>query len=136
MHAPKKSHLDAALQVLHYLKSAPGLGIFLSANSSFVIYSDSDWAACPMTHRSLTVFCIKLGDSLISWKSKKQSIVLRSSAEAEYRAMATTTCEITWIVVLLKDVDIELLTTPILYCDNKAALHIAANQDFINVQTY
>ncbi|XP_075521356.1 uncharacterized protein LOC142554578 [Primulina tabacum] len=90
-------------------------------------YCDSDWAACPMTRRSVTSYCIKLGSSLISWKSKKQNTVSRSSAEAEYRAMASTTCEVTWILGLLRDMGVELLTPPTLFCDNHAPLHIAAN---------
>ncbi|XP_073294587.1 uncharacterized protein [Primulina huaijiensis] len=129
MHAPKKSHMDAAFRVLRYLKSAPGLGILLSASCSFSLqaYCDSDWAACPMTRRSVTGYCIKLGSSLISWKSKKQSTMSRSSAEAEYRAMASTTCEVTWILGLLNDMGVTLLSPPTLFRDNQAALHIAAN---------
>lgn len=83
--------------------------------------------ACPMTRRSLTGYFVKIGDSLVSWKTKKQSTVSRSSAEAEYRAMATISCEIVWIIGLLKDMG-EVLTDPTtLYCDNMAILHIAAN---------
>ena len=71
-----------------------------------------------------------LGDALVSWRSKKQSIVSRSSAEAEYRAMATTTCELTWILHLLQDLHIKHDKPVLLYCDNQVALHIAANLVF------
>lgn len=92
--------MDAALRVLCYLKSALGLGNLLSASSTFCLsaYCDFDWAACHVTPRSLSGYCIKLGHFLISYNSKKKSIVSRSSDEAEYRAMAITTCEIIWII--------------------------------------
>ncbi|KAK2986285.1 hypothetical protein RJ640_021854 [Escallonia rubra] len=83
---------DPALQVLRYVKGAPGQGILLPANSSLTLraYCDADWAGCPSTQRSTAGYIIFLGSSPISWRSKKQSIVSCSSAEAEYRAMATT----------------------------------------------
>lgn len=121
--------MEAALRVLKYLKSAPGKGILLSAqySLSLIAYCDSDWGTCPMTRRSTTGYCIKLGESLLSWKTKKQATVSRSSAEAEYRAMANTTCEVIWMVGVLKDMGIELTLPVMMYCDNTAALHIGAN---------
>lgn len=129
MHSPKVSHMEAAVRVVRYLKQSPGQGILLSSDGTLKLqaYCDSDWASCPMSRRSVTGDCIMLGDSLISWKTKKQNTVSRSSAEAEYRAMASTTCEITWIVGLLKDMGVEHSSPCILFCDNKAALDIAAN---------
>ena len=71
-----------------------------------------------------------LGDALVSWRSKKQSIVSSSSSEAEYRAMATTTCELTWILHLLQDLHVKHDRPVLLYYDNHAALHIASNSVF------
>ncbi|XP_047258348.1 uncharacterized mitochondrial protein AtMg00810-like, partial [Capsicum annuum] len=62
-----------------------------------------DWVACAFSRKSITGFTIKLGESLISWKSKKQSTVSRSSAESEYRSLASTVAELTWLVGLIKD---------------------------------
>lgn len=83
-----------------------------------------------MTRRSTTGYCILLGDSPLSWKSKKQAVVSRSSAEAEYRAMALTCCEVTWLVELLKDLSLKDLGCVDLCCDNQVALYIAANPVF------
>lgn len=102
MQSPTTVHMQAATRVLRYLAGNPGQGILLASSSAIQVqaYCDSDWASCPVTKRSTTGFCILLGQSPISWKSKKQTVVGISSAEDEYRAMALTTCEITWISAL------------------------------------
>ena len=83
-----------------------------------------------MTRKSLTGYCIFLGHALVSWKTKKQATVSRSSIEAEYRSMATTTCELVWLTYLLKDLHIPVQVPITLFCDNKAAQQIAANPCF------
>jgi hypothetical protein len=130
--SPTNEHMLAGLHVLKYLKQCPGQGLFYSSESSLSLkgFSDSDWGACPDTRRSTTGICFFLGSSLISWKSKKQTVVSRSSSEAEYRALAQATCEGQWLSYLLQDLNIQHSSPIILYCDNKSALHIAANPVF------
>ncbi|KAM6555970.1 hypothetical protein CsatB_002989 [Cannabis sativa] len=129
---PQASHMNAAVRVLQYIKSTPGQGIYFPATCKIQLraYTDSDWAACPDTRRSTTGFCIFIGDSIISWRSKKQHTVSRSSAEAEYRAMANTTCEVVWLISILKELNVHHEGPTLLFCDNKSAQHIAANPVF------
>ncbi|XP_073220712.1 uncharacterized protein [Cicer arietinum] len=69
-------------------------------------FSDSEWATCLDSRKSITSFNVFLDSSLVSWKSNKQTVIDRSSSEAEYRALAHTTCEIQWILYILKDLHI------------------------------
>ena len=91
------------LQVVHhllrYLKHNLGQGLFFSSTSSLHLkgFSDADWGSCLDSPKSIIGFCVFLGDSLVSWKAKKQSTISKSSVEAEYRAMAATTSELIWL---------------------------------------
>lgn len=89
--------------MVHYLKGTIGLGLFYSVDSYFLLqaFTDADWTSCPDTRRSTSGFCMFLGKSLISWKSKKQQTTSHSSAESEYRAMELAVREVQWLVNLL-----------------------------------
>ncbi|EOY12080.1 Cysteine-rich RLK (RECEPTOR-like protein kinase) 8 [Theobroma cacao] len=132
MHNPRQPHLNAVFCELRYLKNAPGQGLLLPSNNSLSLraYCDGDWAGCPTTRRSTTGYIIFLGSSPISWRLKKQTVVSRSSAEAEYRAMATTSTKIIWLIRLLRDLQVPCSNPVPLFCDNQAAIHIAANPVF------
>lgn len=124
-----QSHLNVAHHVLRYLKSTPAHGLFFPTATSSQLkgFCDLDWATCIDSRRSITSFCLFLGNSLVSWGSQKQSIVYRSSVEVEYRALASTSCEIAWFLQLLSDFRISHSTPTFVYCDNKYALSLAAN---------
>ncbi|XP_069152937.1 uncharacterized mitochondrial protein AtMg00810-like [Solanum lycopersicum] len=132
MHSPKSSHMEAALRVVKYIKGTAGLGLFMPSNkdNEMVAYCDSDWGACVETRRSVTGYMIKLGGALVSWKSKKQNTVSRSSAEAEFRSMATTVAEIVWLKGLFSELGMEIKVPVKVFCDNKAAIQIAAHPIF------
>ncbi|XP_068307552.1 uncharacterized mitochondrial protein AtMg00810-like [Pyrus communis] len=129
MQQPIKPHLNAVHRLLQYLKAAPGQGLLFPSHGqlNLVGYCAADWARCPTTRRSITGYCVFLGQALVSWKSKKQAIVSKSSAEAEYRSMAAATCELTWLRYLLHDLRVNHPEPAKLFCDNQAALYIAAN---------
>ncbi|XP_015570351.2 uncharacterized mitochondrial protein AtMg00810-like [Ricinus communis] len=95
IHAPRTSHLDAIDKILRYLKGTPGQGILMKNNSSndIIGFSDVDWAGS-CDRKSTSGFCTFVGGNLVTWKSKKQTVTARSSAEAEYRAMASTASEL------------------------------------------
>jgi hypothetical protein len=132
MHSPTIVHLKMVRRILRYVKGTINVGLHFTSNTTLDLFafSDADWAGCPTTRRSTTGYCTFLGGNIISWCAKKQHTVSRSSTEAEYRAMANTAAELTWLTFLLKDLHIPLASPPILYCDNISALHMTINPVF------
>nr|XP_016505705.1 PREDICTED: uncharacterized mitochondrial protein AtMg00810-like [Nicotiana tabacum] len=102
--SPREAHLKAAYHVLRYLKGDPSPGIFFSNSKENGIRAlcDLDWAACLETRRSVNGYIVLLGNSPISWKSKKQSTISLSSAEAKYRAARQVVGELVLLVALLE----------------------------------
>ncbi|RVW74757.1 Retrovirus-related Pol polyprotein from transposon RE1 [Vitis vinifera] len=130
MHNPGEQHMNAIMRILRYLKNAPGKGILFAKNvdhQSIEVYTDADWAGAVDDRRSTSGYFTFVGGNLVTWKSKKQNVVARSSAEAEFRGMALRLCEALWLRLLLQDLGY-LSRQPIrLFCDNKAACDIAHN---------
>ncbi|GKE16797.1 uncharacterized mitochondrial protein-like protein [Tanacetum coccineum] len=128
-HNPRTPHLAALQRVLRYIKLCPGQGIYFPASNKLELttYYDSDWASCQTTRRSVSCYAIFLGNSLISWQSKKQLVVSRSSTEAEYRSLADNTCEISWLKCLLHDLGIRIPTPSLVMCDNASTIALANN---------
>jgi hypothetical protein len=130
--SPTQTHYDTACRVVRYLKGSPGRGLLFRRDAQLQLlgFTDADWAGCLDSRRSTSGYCFFLGSSLISWRAKKQHTVSRSSSKAEYRALSFASCELQWLVYLLKDLQVKCVKPPILYCDNQSALHIVANPVF------
>ncbi|PRQ49208.1 putative RNA-directed DNA polymerase [Rosa chinensis] len=128
MQNPTEAHYAAVKRILRYLLGTTNYGLtYRSAPFELRAFSDADWAGDPNDRRSTTGFVIYIGNCPISWCSKKQHSVSRSSTEAEYRAMADTASEIFWLRHLLADISIPLPYAPVLHCDNVSALALASN---------
>lgn len=132
MHAPMDEHWQATKRVLRYLACTTSHGIFLRADSSRTLhaYSDADWAGDTDDYVSTNAYIVYLGSTPISWSSKKQKCVARSSMEAEYRLVANTAAELCWVCSLLSELGIQLPTTPVIYCDNIGPTYLSENPVF------
>ena len=132
MQSPRTSHWQALTHTQNYVYSTYGQGIVIKGvdHLSLHAYTDSDWAVFPDTRRSVSGYILLLGQSPISWKSKKQNIISKSSAEAEYKAMSNAASEVVWVTRLLHELGLQDLKPITLFCDNKSAMHIAKNMVF------
>lgn len=97
MHAPTDHHWTAVKRILRYLRQTIDLGLLISRTNvtKLQAFSDSDWAGCSDDRKSTGGYAIYLGSNLISWSSRKQRTVARSSTEAEYKALADAATELT-----------------------------------------
>jgi hypothetical protein len=105
MYDPWEPHLTAMKHILRYLQGTLDYGLLLcrSSSSDLIVYTDADWADCLDTCRSMLEYAVFLGDNLVSWSAKRQTIVSRSNAEPEYRAVANGVAEVTWLRQLLHE---------------------------------
>lgn len=129
MSNPTEMDMRNVNRILQYLKGTPGRGLYFqkSSNRGIEVYTDSDWAGSLSDRRSTTGYCTFVWGNMVTWRSKKQSVVARSSAEAEFRAMAHGICEGIWLKRMLNEIRIPTYYTMRIFCDNKAAISIAKN---------
>lgn len=129
MHSPCEEHLEAAYRILRYLKGTPGKGLFFKKGENRCIeaFTDTDWAGAAEDRRSTSGYYTFVWGNLVTWRSKKQTVVARSSAEAELRSIAHGVCEVLWLKILLGELKITAKLPLKIYCDNKAAINISHN---------
>jgi len=129
MHNPREPHLAALKHILRYIRGTLHLGLLLrpSSQGELTVYSDADWAGCTDTRKSTSGYAVFLGDDLVSWSSKRQNTVSRSSAEAEYRAVANGVAEATWLRQLLLELHAHTWRASLVYCDNISAVYMSSN---------
>ncbi|KAJ0467966.1 putative RNA-directed DNA polymerase [Helianthus annuus] len=140
MQAPTTNHWSAVKRILRYLQGTINHGLLLRHDSGSLLhaytdaqltaFSDADWAGCPDDRRSTGGFAIYLGRNLVSWAARKQKTVSRSSTESEYKALADTVAELTWLETLLRELCFPVKIAPTLWCDNLGATYLSANPVF------
>nr|GEV43261.1 ribonuclease H-like domain-containing protein [Tanacetum cinerariifolium] len=118
--------LAGSLQYLTFTR--PDLSyVFRSATSQLIAYSDAHWAGCLATRRSTFGYCVFLGDNLLTWSSKGQDTLSRSSAKAKFSGIANAVAETSWIRNLLRELHTLLFTATLVYCDNVSAVYMSSN---------
>jgi len=129
MHDPRKLHMDVVERILRYLNSTHGKEILFSNHGNLKVerYTDADWTCSKDDRRSTFGYFTFVEGNLVTWRSKKQPVVARSSVEAEFRDMALGVCELMLIKIVLLDLGFKQNETMSLYCDNTSAIAIAHN---------
>jgi hypothetical protein len=129
MHDPRVNHLLLVKRVLRYIRGTTdyGLTLYRRTSNKLLAYSDADWAGCPDTRRSTSGYCVFLGANLVSWSAKRQHTVSRSSAEAEYRAVANVVAESCWLRQLLLELHRPVHDASVVFCDNVSSVYMTQN---------
>ncbi|CAA0839160.1 cysteine-rich RLK (RECEPTOR-like protein kinase) 8, partial [Striga hermonthica] len=129
LHGPTVHHWLACKHLLRYIKGTLSLGLSFQPVKRFTLeaYIDADWASCLDDRRSTGGHFIMLGQNLLCWSSKKQQVVSRSSAESEYRSLATASSDLLWMHSLVHELGLFFESPSILWCDNVSAAALAFN---------
>ena len=129
MRNPGKDHWAGVKRVLRYIRGTVDHGLTFTYSDNFVLhgFSDADWAGCAESRKSTSGYVFFMGNSLISWASKKQSIVALSSTEAEYVALCGAAQETVWLRNLLRDVGHSQAEATCVAEDNQGAMCLAKN---------
>lgn len=130
MQQPTKTHFQRAKRVLRYLKGIKDMGLHIKPcqrKLSLQAFSNTDQAFSKDDKRSIVGYCVYLGDTLISWSSKKQQVMSLLSIEFDYRALARVACEVIWIESLMHELSLNCRMIAITQCDHISVTFLALN---------
>ena len=130
---PTQQHWIAVKRIMRYLKGTINAGLRYNkgtADPECTGFSDSDWAGDLDDRKSTSGYIFNIGGAAVSWRSKKQTCVALSTAEAEYMALASAAQEVVWLQQLLAEIDDSKVKPIIVHEDNQAAIHIAKNPQY------
>ena len=133
MSRPSRVHLMGVKRIMRYLKGTLNFALKFSvdeSNPALIGYSDADWAGDADTRKSTSGYVFKIGNGTVSWSSKKQPTVAKSSTEAEYVALSSATQEAIWLRRLMVNLGRKMDTPTIVYEDNKGAIELAKNDEY------
>ncbi|XP_071687662.1 secreted RxLR effector protein 161-like [Rutidosis leptorrhynchoides] len=130
MHDLREPHMHALRHIIRYLQGTLhyGLQLYKSPSRRLVAYTDADWAGCPDTRRSTSGYCVYLGDNLVSWSSKRQPTLSRSTAEVEYRGVANVVSDTCWIRNLSLELHCPIPKCTLVFCENVLAIFLSENR--------
>ena len=130
MHAPMQSYFQDVKHILCYVNGILSNGLKFTPGSLQIRgYSDADWVGDPHDRRSISGYCVFLGNIPVIWSAKKQDTVAPCSTEAEYRVLAQVAAEISWLQMLLSDFHITT-AIPHVWCDNLSSIALTSNLVF------
>ncbi|KAE8725550.1 GDP-mannose transporter GONST1 [Hibiscus syriacus] len=127
---PRESHLMAVKRILRYLASTVDYALVFSpvgSNLSITAFADANWGGDVDDRRSMSGHCVFAGNCLVSWLSRKQKMVSRSTIEAEYKSIVDDVAKVTWVNVVLADLGEASSTIPTIWCDNSGAIAMSDN---------
>jgi len=139
MHSPTDTHWILVKRILRYLLGMLNKGLLLHRDSPCSLHAfadklhaflDADWAGNKDDYSSTSAYLVYLGCNLISWSSKKQRTIVRSSTEAEYCSFAATATELSWVCLLIQELGVALPSYSVIYCDNVGATQLSSNPIF------
>jgi hypothetical protein len=130
---PGVAHWHAIKHLLRYIKGTMDYAITYAPDPSmsqlFTTYSDANHGGCKDTGRSTGAYIVKIGSGVVSWQSKRQSIVALSTTEAEYMAACEAGKEIVWMRKMLQELGFPMPTSSVLYMDNQSAIQVAKHPE-------